>query len=104
MKLNLILEFPSSLFSYDPVDKEFRAEASDLGNRHLQRFYDDACDVGFSIKSSRTGNVVDYVMTDVTYHLDGEDREIFCWKYTPSAESERKFPSCKGTKALIWND
>lgn len=80
------------------------AEASDLNNRHLQPIYNDACDVGFAVKSVHTGQVVTYVMVKPFYRGDGEDTELAGWEYVPTSESERQVPDCKGTKATIFND
>ena len=99
-----VIEFSSLMFLYTDRDKTFTAEASDLDNRHLQRLYDDACDVGFAIRSIKTGHVVVYVMTSPIYHGEGEDREIGGWNYIVSSESARKYPECAGTKAIIFND
>lgn len=65
-------------------------EASDMGNRHLQRLYDDACDVGFNVKFD-TGQVVTFAMSRVV--KDGEG-EITAWEYR----------ACHGNTALVFND
>ena len=70
MKLPLI-EFSSKNFTYHADAKTFVSEASDMMNRHLQPLYNDACDVGFSMKSSKTGRVVVYVLTDTV--IDDDD-------------------------------
>lgn len=101
MKFNVI-EFPSSMFTW--TDKVAVAEASDMGNRHLQPLYDDACDVGFAMKSDKTGEVVTYAMTRPFYQGEDEDRELAGWDYTPTSESIRKVPSCAGTKVVVYND
>jgi len=103
MKLNLV-EFSSRQFTYHPRDKTLTAEASDLDNRHLQKLYDDAMDVGFTVKSEKTGHVVVYVMSSPFYYGKGSDRELGGWNYEPSSESIRKYPECDGTKAIIFND
>ena len=103
MKLPIV-EFDSGSFTYTESDKTLVSEASDMGNRHLQRLYADACDVGFAVKSDKTGNVIIYVMSAPFYHGEGEDRELAGWNYEPSSESVRKFPECAGTKAIVFND
>ena len=103
MKLNLV-EHSSKQFRYDAADKTLSAFASDMENRHLERLYDDACDVGFAVKSDNTGNVIVYVMTSPIYHGEGEDREIGGWCYTATSDSIRKHPECIGTKAIVFND
>lgn len=100
MKLNLI-EFSSTMFTYNAEDKILVAEASDMGNSHLQKLSDDSLDFGFSVKSSSTGNVIVYAMYEVM--RDDED-DVTGWKYRATMESQRKFPSCIGTSAIIFND
>jgi dipeptidyl aminopeptidase/acylaminoacyl peptidase len=103
MRLTLV-EHSSRQFSYSDKDKTVVSEASDLDNRHLERIYDDACDVGFAVKSEKTGAVVVFVMTSPIYHGEGEDREISGWNYEPADFSIRQYPSCLGMKATIFND
>jgi hypothetical protein len=101
-----VIEFPSSMFSWQrqPSGMTLVGEASCMGNRHLQALFNDACDVGFAVKSTHTGAVVTYVMSKPIYQGEGEDREICGWEYVPTAESIRKVPDCKGTRATIFND
>jgi len=103
MKLTLV-EHSSNQFTYDKRKKLMVSEASDLDNRHLERLYDDACDVGFAVRSEQTGNVVVFVMTSPFHTGEGEDREIAGWHYVPTTESFRKHPECQGMEAKIFND
>ena len=81
----------------------FVSEASDLNNRHLERIYDDACDVGLMIVSSKTGWAVTYYM-DKEHRRDDEDNEITHWTYLPTSKSLREVPACKGTSVTVFND
>lgn len=105
MKLPLIT-FPSSMFSWVRIYDGMKlvGEASDMGNRHLQPLYDDACDVGFAVQSTHTGQVVTYVLVGPFYRGDGEDTELAGWHYVPTDESCRNVPDCVGTTATIFND
>jgi len=103
MRLTLV-EHSEKQFTYTAANKELVSEASDLNNRHLERIYDDACDVGFAVKSETTGNVVVFVMSSPIFHGEGEDREISGWTYEPADFSIRKYPECRGMKATIFND
>lgn len=103
MRLTLV-EHSSRQFTYTDADKTLVSEASDLDNRHLERIYDDACDVGFAVKSEKTGNVVTFVMSEPFYRGEGEDRELAGWNYEPADFSARAFPECRDMKALIFND
>jgi hypothetical protein len=103
MKLTLV-EHSSRQFTYDRVKRVLIGEASDMDNRHLERLYDDACDVGFAVKSENTGKVITFVMQSPFYHGNGEDRELAGWHYVPTSESFRNVPECQGMIATIFND
>lgn len=98
MKLSVI-EFPGKMFCW--TGHQLSSEASDMGNRHLQQLYNDACDVGFAVKSEHTGEVVTYVMVSVKKDAESD---ILYWTYSPTIESQRKVPACIGTTAVIFND
>ncbi len=87
MKLNAI-EFPESFFTRGE-NYELVSEASDMQNRHLQRLFDDACDVGFNVRMN-TGQVVTFALSNVV-KVEGE---VTAWEYTAS----------HGAKALVFND
>lgn len=96
-----IQPFDSKQFSYNSSDKTLTAEASDLNNKHLQQIYNDACDVGFAIRSNKTGKVVTYYMTHEEKDNEGD---IKWWIYEPTPESLRRVNECLGTKVMIFND
>lgn len=96
-----MVEHSSDQFTYIPNTKTFVAESSDLENRHLERIYDDACDVGLSIKSVKTGVVITYYMESV--HFNAE-RELTYWTYKPISEDVRKHPEVADTHVAIFND
>jgi|SRR5579862_5656163 len=99
MKLNLV-EHSMEQFSASSEDgKKILGEASSMMNRHLERIYDDAMDVGFKVKLDG-GEVVTFVMTDSFDHND----ELAGWNYTISSESVRRYPHCEGMTAIIFND
>lgn len=58
----------------------FAAEVSSLGNFNLERVYDDACDVGFSIVSAKTGNLVVFAQNGYIRDEDGEG-DLIAWKF-----------------------
>jgi hypothetical protein len=103
MKFDLI-KFPSENFTYNRHSKCLVGEASDMGNRHLQLLYDNACDFGFAVRSEKTGKVVTFVMTSPFYVGEGEDRELIGWHYVPTSESLRAVPECQGMEAKVFND
>lgn len=71
--------FSTKQFSYLEATQEFCAEASDLGDNHLSRLYDDACDVGFVLVSHKTGREVPMCLdrTDV----DRRECETVGWLF-----------------------
>jgi len=91
----------SKKFSYDSETKEFVAEASDLDNRHLERIYYDACDVGLTIISDKTGFAVTYYMANEYTDAEGD---VTHWTYFPTTESIRTVPACIGTSVTVFND
>ena len=94
----------SERFSYSPNEKQFLAESSDFcrANKGLfHRLYQDACDEGITLISSRTGAEVDFYVDE--YHKNNEG-ELISWLLRPTPESLRKVPFAKGTSVLILND
>lgn len=73
----------------------FVAEMSDLGNPLMGRVYDDACDIGFSVISAKTGKhaVFAFESTD----RDGEG-EAVGFRFTCVT------PGLKHLRALLIND
>ena len=102
MKLNVV-SFPVRMFDYNPVTRSYVAEASDMGNRHLQPLDDSNRDVGFIIEFDNDQQCT-YVMTKVLTTGIGDDREITGWEYRPTLDDVCKVPSCHHTKAIIFND
>ena len=103
MKLKLV-EHSSNQFTYVSEKKVFVADASDLDNRHLEKIYDDACDVGFAMKSEKTGKVITFVMESPFHTQTDDERELAGWHYVPTSESFRNVPECQGMEAKIFND
>jgi hypothetical protein len=95
----------SNHFSYHNMS--FSAELSDLlacaeGPAGLfQRLYDDAADVGFMMRSERTG-------TDVRFYLskqcENSEREITGWIFKPCTEEVRKNPAIRDVTVTVFND
>lgn len=94
-----VVTFPSLTFTYNKPANTFSAEASDLQNRHLQPLGNG--EYGLAIQSPITGNVVTFRVVET---LKDDDQDIIMWKYVPTVESQRKFPSCVGSKVVIFND
>ena len=100
MKLSLY-EHPICQFTYDSKTKTLIGEASDMLDSHLERLYDDSCDVGFAVRNPNTRNVVVFVLIKVNEDKEGE---IQSWEYIISNDSVRNHPACSGMRAVIFND
>lgn len=92
MKLNVPV-YSSKFFSYHKETNTLVAEHSDMNNAPiLNRIYDDACDVGFKIRSERTGVEKLFYFTHVD--KDGEG-DVAGWNFECN---DGEF------KALVIND
>lgn len=66
-------------FSYNKTDKTFVTEASSLGKTNLfDRLYPDACDVGFWLKSHKTGKQILFFLVD---EIKNADDELTGWRF-----------------------
>lgn len=100
MKLPII-EFPSEMFTWSDGGRSASCEASDMGDRHLQRLYDDAMDVGFAMKSEKTGRVVKFYMDEI--HKNDE-QEVTHWTYKACHEDVRLNPEAMFIVVTVFND
>ena len=73
----------------------FIAEASDLRDLRLGRVYDDACDMGFTIISEKTGNAVVFAQTEDLFDKEGDLLSINFVSVTPGFTN---------LKVVIFND
>jgi len=96
---------PSKLFTVTRSDDgvEFLTELSDLkaaGRNPFGRLYDDAADVGFVMRSDRTGEVVVYALASEEHSEDGD----LLWLFRPTQASARRVPAAADTVVTILND
>lgn len=71
---------------------------SDLGGVNIfSRIYDDSCDVGFKVKSEKTGNIVDFSLVSE----EKREGETICWKFNPIYSNN---PIVNGVEVVIYND
>ena len=73
----------------------FSAEASELRDLKLSRVYDDACDMGFTIISEKTGKGVVFAQTEDTVDREGDLLSINFVSVTPGLTH---------LKVVIFND
>ena len=55
-------------FNYNAASNTFSAEMSDLTGLHMTRVYDDACDVGYTLVSVKTGR-------EIVFAVEHEERD-----------------------------
>lgn len=76
-------------------DFVFTAEASDLNDISMGRVYDDACDIGFTIISQRTGRAAVFVKVGEAKDREGEVSAFIFDCVTPHL---------RHLKVCLWND
>jgi len=99
LRPNALSAIPSSLFTYK--DGTLIAEMSDLGARQFHRVYDDACDVGLTVRSEVTGGLVMFVITDREYAGRGEDSELIATHLKSVTKTKAENPR---VKMVLFND
>lgn len=89
----------TELLSYNKDSKTFIGEASDFPNvKDFHRIYPDACDVGVTLVSHKTGKEADFVLNEQPADDEGK------WEFEISHVSAKKHPGLKGAKLIIIND
>jgi hypothetical protein len=98
-----VTSFPSEYFTVIREGDQYHmsAFASDLGvdptgKGLLQRFYNDACDVGIAICSKRTGAVVRFCLSQE----EERDGEVVAWHFGPTPYDDAKGVA----RVTVWND
>jgi len=98
MLLNII-PLSSDCFTND--DGCLVAEASDLRGHQHQRLYDDACDVGLAIQSTRTNRIVTFFLSKT---ITNELNEVEGWVYLPIPQDVRKYGLPANLSVKVFND
>jgi hypothetical protein len=90
----------SNAFTHHAAQKTITAEASTLG-RGPARLYDDACDVGYTLRNVKTNNLTRWYLEKDVYDREGDiTKSVF----KPCTESVRKNPQLAGYKMVVFND
>ena len=88
-------------------------EASDLGGQpFLNQLYKDAVDVGFVMKSHKTGEEVMFCLDKEHRDTDGrgwgglplEYGDITHWTFKPTSDSIKRNPQIVNLEVTIFND
>lgn len=87
--------------AFDHNKGSFVAEASTLGRGFLGKIWNDSADVGFAMRSIRTGDKVIFALEKE--HRDDEN-EITHWVFKPTAFAIRNNPDLANVKATVFND
>ncbi len=95
---NLIVPVASlDSFFYDKQTTTLTVDISDLGDINIfSPLYDDACDVGFSIKSSYSGEVITFSLVSERKHI--VENEVICWTFKPVGHTD------KPLTVVVYND
>lgn len=97
------IETNNPLLTYVGSDRMFVTEVSDLNANSIEpgAVYDDACDVGFTLISHRTGR--DIVV--VQHHTETRDGDTLWWDYVPARELAAIVRGAAPTVTLrVFND
>lgn len=92
--------FNSSQFSYDKEQKMFMADISEVPSA-LRQLWNDSMDLGFGIRSERTGSVVFYTLSNIERDRDGD---VLTWLFEPTQMSCAMTPGATYTSVVIIND
>jgi hypothetical protein len=88
----------TSRLNYNAAERTFSEEASTIGAPG--RVYDDACDVGYTLVSARTGREVVFAETFTRYDNEGD---IVYWVYEPEPY-QRRLGELAGVRLIVFND
>ena len=95
----------SRMFGVQKDSKLFVAEASDFYTPDLfQQIYPDACDVGFEMESSRSGEKAVFVYAEEIMHGPANEPEVAGWLFYPTTETLKKMPHLKDWSVTVFND
>ena len=85
----------------DFKEKMFIGEIS--ATNGIGRLYDDACDIGLTLISSRTGKATRWCLDEskTTYDAEGV---LISLKLFPSYTDVKKNPALKGWTLVLYND
>lgn len=87
----------SNSFHFNKNDNVMSVEASDLARPMMRQIYADACDLGFTVISARTGREEDFRVCDET--RDNEN-DLLYWTLEPVDRNLRN----TGLKVVVFND
>lgn len=102
-----MIPYNTNQFTINKFAKTFVAEASDLraaGQSLFGQIYEDACDVGLMLESSKTGSVARFYLEAIETTHNTDEGEILNWTLLPTSDAVRRHPALNGWKMIIFND
>ena len=99
MELNTAV-VSSNAFTHHAAQKVITTEASTL-DREPARLYDDACDVGYTLRNAKTNNLTRWYFEKYVHDKEGD---LVKTLYRPCSESVRKNPQLAGYTMIVYND
>lgn len=96
-----VTQYSSEGISHSAHRNLLVCEASDLQLRSFERLYDDAADVGLSLRNPRTGNVTRWSLLS---EVRDAEEEVLGWMLVPTPETIRKQPELADYQLNIVND
>jgi hypothetical protein len=67
----------------------------------LRQMFNDSMDLGFAMRSSKTGSIVYFTLEDVFRNSDGD---VIRWDFVPTAATVNAHPALRSVKVTIYND
>lgn len=97
------LAIPSSLFSFVHDSKRFLADLSEVQvqlHRVNSNLYDDALDVGFVMRSTKTGALVVFALE----REEVKEGDLLAYHYKITPASAARVPALEGATVTMFND
>lgn len=88
----------TSRLNYNARERVFSEEESTIGAPG--RVYDDACDLGYTLVSARTGREVVFAQTFTSRDIGGD---VAFWVYEPEPYQKR-LGELAGVRLIVFND
>ncbi len=102
---NMVDVYDSSSFDWVPARCQLVAEMSTLQFKGCQKLSPMANDVGFDVRSAKTGAVIRYKMVrEIREPAVEESGDLLALEFAPVEESCKKHPACLGTRVILLND
>lgn len=92
--------YSSNDFTYDASTKVFVGEISAVPTV-LREMYNDALDIGFAMRSAKTGRIAYFCIETAERDREGD---MYRWTFKPTSDSIRRNPNLEGVVVAVYND